>query len=75
MSSVASPAPQVLQTFSCEKYLEIGTSFLRTDKRIECWTPTYKAYWLYAIVMIFICEFMISCFFFAPTRKRLALCS
>lgn len=48
---------QVFQTFSCEGFPEIGMSYLRADRRIECYTTTHMAYKTYAAVMIFLCEF------------------
>ena len=49
-------SPQVFQTFECEDYPEIGTRYLRADRRIECNSPRHTGYMVYAAVMIFLCE-------------------
>ena len=71
MCFVTSHALQVFQTFSCEKFVEIGRSYLRADRRIECFTPTHTAYRTYAAVMIFLCEF--KTWLFNPTGVWLVL--
>lgn len=48
---------QVFQTFSCEDLEEIDKSYLRADFRIECYTPTHRAFEAYASVMIILCEY------------------
>ena len=59
----------MFQTFSCEDFDEIGKSYLRADPRIECFTPTHRAYKTYAAVMISLCEFMMA-FFFKPKENK-----
>lgn len=62
---------QVFQTFSCERFPEIGKSYLRADQRIECYTTTHMAYRTYAAVMIFLCKFVALCQSITPTKKAL----
>ena len=48
--------PQVFQTFACRSLGEIDKSYLRADFRIECNTPEYEIYWIYAVIMVCVCE-------------------
>lgn len=47
---------QVVQTFACENYPEIGKRYLRADLGVECDTATHEAFKVYAAIMICICE-------------------
>ena len=59
----------MFQTFVCDEFPDVGKGFLTADPRIECPTPTHTAYKLYAAVMLFLCEFIMACFFKSNVNK------
>ena len=57
----AAAAAACLQTFACDTLEELGTTFLRADYSLECYTPEHKLYRAYAGIMILVRLLVVAC--------------
>ena len=69
----ATASSSVFRTFICD-YLDTGSSFLRSDHSLECYTTTHKIFIAYACVMVAVFPLGIPfCYAFVLHRNRASL--